>query len=1791
MLSYNMDFRIKKVGMFFLIFVFSIMFVLSFDLVAPSKDKPIVQADLWPTINIYASSNEVNTTVTITVIANDYGSNAGLLWIKLYENNSLIEEKNCNNQPSCPLVKDVLHNQPGYYEYYAKTKDIGGHEKSSEKVYVKFNGINQPPIIINYTPENLTPQVYENSSLYFEVIAYDPNNDPLSYKFLLDGQVVSNTNNFLYKPGFFDSGLHEVLAIVNDNKGGVATLKWNVTVINVLIPTQCNLNFNPESPIVYGQGFKAYCSCNNPEAQAEMWRDGVNVTNEIGLIVYLAAKPSGYLYVCNVSETQNYANASVEALYIINKANHTAHLALNNIEANIEVTYPTVINATGWLEINQGTSNAILLRNGSIVASGSPATEIVLLPVGFYNYTYYYPESQNYTQAIITRFVTVKKNQTILNLTAYPSWQVVYGTPVNVSCEANNNEVLLNLYRNNTLVASGYGLVYDYIDPYKLAAGEYLYVCNTSGSQNYSAASVSNVLKINKAQTILNLTAYPSWQVVYGTQTTVTCVANHNQTALNLYRNNIPVNNPDIAILAAGNYIYVCNISESQNYTSASISSLLTVNKANATVNLLLNGIDGDINVSISEIVFAEGFLNLSQGNIPHLPKLDNIDDKKLVNTKLMQGPFTIYLYVDGNVVANGDYYLNYTTKFNQSQTGMHNFTLYFHGNENYTSAYETHFVNVLPDTQSPNVTIYSPVNQTYNTNIIELNYSVEDNIAIDSCWYSLNNQNFSLPNCQNTTLILDNGFYHLIVYANDTSNNIGYDEVYFTVAYDIQPPLVYIESPLNQTYNTSYIWINITANDNVGIDRIWYRINYGENVTYTNPIFQYFDNGNYILEAWANDTSNNIGYAYVYFNVNTTLDTIPPSILFVPPTPENNSIVNKDWIYVNASVSDNVEVDSCLLEWNGSNESMIKEGFGSNVICYINVSGLSDGLYSYKVYANDTSNNWNVSEIRYVTVNTTPPNFPPVVNLISPLNNTIFHNQQNVNFSYIATDDNDLSFLCTIFLDSIANQSQITQNNTITNFTINGIAKGIHSWHVECIDSSNLTGISETWLFTIALHDVEIVANYTNSINGIRITMTNGTDIMDDPANLSQNETYFIRYRINNNGYPEINREEVNVSVWLVNATGRYLISSYLKNISQYHLGNVTFDTSGFAPGEYNITVNVTIINYTDINPADNERNRTVNIVQIDLPPWWLNETVMPPSPAVYGSGPYNFSIEWYDNNAVMNVIFEFDNYNYTPTCNPQLPTNATTCYYWFDDLAVGIYEYKWYAKDTSLWNSTPMLNYTINKAQTILNLTAYPSWQVVYGTPVNISCEANNNEVLLNLYRNNTLVVSGYGLIYDYAQLPVGNYVYVCNTSGSQNYSAANVSNVLIVTELLPGEVRLWIDGIEGNVTKVYSNQTIKVNASTPYGNVSLYRNGILLATSQNYVEVNQSLPAGIYNFTAYSSGDNNHSPASITYFLTINKANSSLRLYLNGIEGDIEVLEGENVNITAILEIPTTGNIFLLENGTQIAYGPSPLTKIKSYTPGYYNITSYYLGNENYTSSTTTHFIKVIQAIHDVGVVDIWQTKINGMNNITTYLNDSLNVSATIKNFGNVDEGNVIINFTDTYFENNTLITKVIGIKNISLSVNESKIVSFNYTAKPKGIHTLKIEAIIENDNNPANDFKTLELVVWSVNDIVSNDTREIFIDNMNPRLNTIFTVYLPIQNNFANQEFYDFPALLTISPNNLLPLDPMQNYSYLAPGGFVVVSWRVNATSPGVYYIGAIEGVDELIIPSKQINVTE
>jgi predicted CxxxxCH...CXXCH cytochrome family protein len=214
----------------------------------------------------------------------------------------------------------------------------------------------------------------------------------------------------------------------------------------------------------------------------------------------------------------------------------------------------------------------------------------------------------------------------------------------------------------------------------------------------------------------------------------------------------------------------------------------------------------------------------------------------------------------------------------------------------------------------------------------------------------------------------------------------------------DEVPPVITSKS-INESGSVTvdtYVCINTTVTDNWQLDKVWSVLTYPngttENVSLANTGVPCASGDTYGAEvnvgstqgtfyfnaSYANDTSGNIGSNTTVQSLTvTSVDNTPPyNISFIPPTPDNATTLpsTQNWTTINVTVEDaSSSIDTCLLEWNGTNESMTIDGSGLSVYCWSNKTDLSNGVYGYRVYANDSSGNINVSEYREVTIAYTP--------------------------------------------------------------------------------------------------------------------------------------------------------------------------------------------------------------------------------------------------------------------------------------------------------------------------------------------------------------------------------------------------------------------------------------------------------------------------------------------------------------------------------------------------------------------------------------------------------------------------------------------------------------------------------------------------------------------------------------------------------------------------------------------------------------------------------------------------
>ena len=288
--------------------------------------------------------------------------------------------------------------------------------------------------------------------------------------------------------------------------------------------------------------------------------------------------------------------------------------------------------------------------------------------------------TENFTSASNEQAFEIAKASPSLSLSASPSWTVTYPTETTITgSETNEGDVDLtyNLYMNGALVTNPYTET--------LGAGTYEFIYNTSGGENYTAGSVSNTLIVNKGTTVLSLSASPSWNVYYPTEVTLNCYANNDEVTPHMYVNDEEVSIPYTQTFAAGTYDVVCNATETQNYTSATTSNTLTVNKGVTDIDLYLNGVEENISVVVNS----------------------NVNMTAVVNVSSLQVCLSLNMTGYGDNFQCGVGSVTNITQF--TSIGYYNVTAHTDGNENYTSATATLFINVTENTPPSvaGITIY----------------------------------------------------------------------------------------------------------------------------------------------------------------------------------------------------------------------------------------------------------------------------------------------------------------------------------------------------------------------------------------------------------------------------------------------------------------------------------------------------------------------------------------------------------------------------------------------------------------------------------------------------------------------------------------------------------------------------------------------------------------------------------------------------------------------------------------------------------------------------------------------------------------------------------------------------------------------------------------------------------------------------------------------------------------------------------------------------------------------------
>ncbi len=284
---------------------------------------------------------------------------------------------------------------------------------------------------------------------------------------------------------------------------------------------------------------------------------------------------------------------------------------------------------------------------------------------------------------------------------------------------------------------------------------------------------------------------------------------------------------------------------------------------------------------------------------------------------------------------------------------------------------------NVTVDTSAPMLTFVFPTN---NDEFINYNWSyvnMTSDKALDNATLNWNGTDYSMQNTSSIEWYLNmsnlaDGNYSFQARGNDSLNNLGYSETRWVLVDTVNPipTFVYPTPSDNANLSTNWAYINVSANERIisallDWNGTFYSMSQLNSTVWYRNMTSLGD-GICSYTAHVNDSANNSG------NIGprtVRIDTITPTVSFVPPTPSNNSNQVSNSVFLNVSISE--AAISCLVQNSSGFYAMSQL---NSTVWYATMAPLSYSTnHSFTVYCNDTVNNTGSSGPLWVTVDIAP--------------------------------------------------------------------------------------------------------------------------------------------------------------------------------------------------------------------------------------------------------------------------------------------------------------------------------------------------------------------------------------------------------------------------------------------------------------------------------------------------------------------------------------------------------------------------------------------------------------------------------------------------------------------------------------------------------------------------------------------------------------------------------------------------------------------------------------------------
>ncbi|MBW2996155.1 lamin tail domain-containing protein [Candidatus Woesearchaeota archaeon] len=899
--------------------------------------------------------------------------------MNLYKNDtfiSTIEE----NDP-IPIVFD----ETGYFEIILEYPGTNNYKPVNVSLFVDVTDTIAPGPVSDINATNIT-----DYSITWEFTP--PPDDDLNHTIItlyditdtiISTQTVDSTTTTVTFTGLdYNTGYYSSYQTFDEDGNTDPANIVNSTVVTTLDDTFAPLWFDvfafPESPVTYDPNQTYQFNSTWTDARLntvviehnftgtlQNYTITTNNSNEY-YYDYPTIAAGTYTWRIFADDTAGNVNSTPYYPYIVNPVASACSLT---ITPGSPTTYGTPINAS--CSCTNLEAAETLYRDGIDVTAEN--NQNVTLGAGTYDYVCNVSATQNYTAASASETYTINKATswvTLLLNNLASDITVTYPNTVNASFTSNVPTAIM--YRDGGDVTGENNIAQ------LLPAGIYNYTVEVVADANTTASSITRFATVKKAASTCTLTFTPSsgWDDL--TPLNASCSCTNPEASETLYRNGTDVTgaeNNQYVTLAAGDHGYVCNVTETANYLSATDSEVISVAFAprpsgnvvineymaqpssgndwvelynNDSVTIDLTG--WTLNDSVSTMATLSGLLNPGAFLYIEVSNRLNNGGDDIILSNSTGGLIDTYTYAASIVDVSVGRYPDGTANW-------------------YDQEYPTpNASNVGPDSVAPVINSISdspdPVDQGQN---ITITANVTDNIGVGNVWVDIGGTNYTMnlvaglyEYAYNTTALAP-GLNSYTVYADDMYGTEAIPQTgSFTVNDVIGPTINSVAGSPDPVERGTDITITANVTDDVAVNSVLLEIA-GTNYTMTystGDLWTYnYSTGtspvgvnNY--NVYADDNSGNP--ATPVAGAFTVQDTTGPSITGTSPT--NGASLSAGTTSTTITVTTN-EIAICRYNTTDQAWANMTEMPTTNATTHqLPVSGLSNGnTYHYYFLCEDS--------------------------------------------------------------------------------------------------------------------------------------------------------------------------------------------------------------------------------------------------------------------------------------------------------------------------------------------------------------------------------------------------------------------------------------------------------------------------------------------------------------------------------------------------------------------------------------------------------------------------------------------------------------------------------------------------------------------------------------------------------------------------------------------------------------------------------------------------------------------